>query len=141
MAPMYNDLIIIQKEMGDVNSYFMGPRSGPGSEDSKGSKGSEGKVSPLRGDEYIVSVTGLPSRPHRHSKHDGELAACRRLFPLWCLTAPPFPRLRGEGGGEATKGGALFPRPPGRLYGFYKLAAKPPTTTLTAEGRVKLKPL
>ena len=50
-------------------------------------------------------------------------------------------RLRGEGGGEATKGGALFPRPPGRLYGFYKLAAKPPTTTLTAEGRVKLKPL
>ena len=24
----------------------------------------------------------------------------------------------GEGGGEATKGGLLFPRPPGRLYGF-----------------------
>ena len=30
MAPMYNDLIIIQKEMGDVNSYFMGPLCGPG---------------------------------------------------------------------------------------------------------------
>ena len=30
MAPMYNDLIIIQKEMGDVNSYFMGPLRGPG---------------------------------------------------------------------------------------------------------------
>ena len=58
MAPMYNDLIIIQKEMGDVNSYFMGPLRGPGSKGSKGSKGSEGKVSPLRGDEYIVSVTG-----------------------------------------------------------------------------------
>ena len=31
----------------------------------------------------------------------------------------------------ATKGGPLFHRPIGRLYGFYKLAAQPPTTTLT----------
>ena len=30
----------------------------------------------------------------------------------------------------ATKGGKLFPRPTGRLYGFIILAAQPPTTTL-----------
>ena len=71
MAPMYNDLIIIQKEMGDVNSYFMGPLRGPGSEGSKGSKGSEGKVSPLRGDEFYMPLTRPPSTaiavplPHR----------------------------------------------------------------------------
>ena len=35
-----------------------------GSKGSKGSEGSKGKVSPLRGDEYEVSVTGPPSRLH-----------------------------------------------------------------------------
>ena len=50
-------------------------------------------------------------------------------------------RLRGEGGGEATKGGAAFPSPvravglfsfarQGGCTVFYILAAKPPTTTL-----------
>ena len=69
----------------------MGPLCGPGSEGSEGSKGSEGKVLkmdgpsaggflsltafqaegcglPLCGNAYKVSVTGIPSRPHRHSE-------------------------------------------------------------------------
>ena len=40
---------------------------------------------------------------------------------------------------KPPKGVLLFPRPSGRLYGFYKLAAKPPTTTLSGEAAVKLK--
>jgi hypothetical protein len=58
---MYNDLIIIQKEMGDVNSYFMGPLRGPGSKGSEGSArlqraGSKGCGIALSGDEYIISL-------------------------------------------------------------------------------------
>ena len=35
----------------------------------------------------------------------------------------------GEGAAEGGRRGA-FPTPAGRLYGFYKLAAQPPTITL-----------
>ena len=73
-----------------------------GSEGSKGSQGSEGvvspmeplrgrvqrvqkvqrvqrgKVSPLHGDEYEVSVTGFPSRPHRHSEPQAKNLGKRR---------------------------------------------------------------
>jgi hypothetical protein len=87
------------------------------------------------------------------------ISRLRRLFPLWCLTAPPFPRcagaqqssekhfsqkllyikhgllshrLRGEGGGAATKGGRFsiarwavvwFSSGEARLYGFIEIGA------------------
>jgi hypothetical protein len=34
-------------------------------------------------------VTCFPSRPHRHSKHDGELATSGVFFPLFGASFPP----------------------------------------------------
>jgi len=69
---------------------------------------------------YEVSVTGISFLCFCRPKHGGELATSGGFFPF----------------------GASFPSLAGRLYGFptgespvvtvfYKLAAKPPTTTLS----------
>gem|GEM_PF-3470132 len=84
-------------------------------------------IAAFGGDEYKVSVTGiLSSLCFRHPKHGGELATFGGFPPLWCLFF------------LARRAVVRFSH--GRspvLKVFYKLAAKPPTTTLTARGRVK----
>ena len=72
-------------------------------------------------DEYKVNVTGISSLCFRHPKHGGELATSGGFFPPWCLFF------------LARRAVVRFSH--GRspvLKVFYKLAAKPPTTTLAA---------
>ena len=62
-----------------------------------GAFGPEGCGIALSGDEYEVSVTDLPFCIIRHEKHYGNQPPPVASFsPLWCLTAPPFPRKRGH---------------------------------------------
>ena len=57
----------------------------------------------LTGDEHKVSVTGFTFGVTWHNKHYVDQPP-PVAFPLWCLTAPPFPRCIGR----TTKGKRLY---------------------------------